>query len=100
MDEPVRVPGPGAGIEEVSAFAHTYHGYALHEVNPAPDARDEWNRSRTVGDDVDTLRACLFFEARANRFGGGFGRFERDPFIVALIARIRELSGGFVPKKP
>ncbi|MET7392692.1 hypothetical protein ABZS66_04260 [Dactylosporangium sp. NPDC005572] len=100
MDELVRVPEPGAGIDEISAFAHTYDGYALHEVHPAPTARDEWNRSATIGDDVDTLRACLFFEARANRFGGGFGRFERDPFILALIARIRELSGGSVPRKP
>ncbi|GGM42169.1 hypothetical protein ACFFX1_12220 [Dactylosporangium sucinum] len=100
MGEPVPVPGPGAGIEEISAFAHSYDGYALHGQHPAPTARDTWNKDGTLGDDVDVLRACLFFEARANRFGGGFGRFERDPYILALVARIRDLSGGFVAGRP
>jgi uncharacterized membrane protein YedE/YeeE len=29
--------------------------------------------------------------------GGGYGRFDADPFVLALLARIRTLSGGFVP---
>ncbi|ADL44288.1 hypothetical protein [Micromonospora aurantiaca (nom. illeg.)] len=39
-----------------------------------------------------------FFEARAFRHGG-YGRFDHQPIVAALVARIRALSGGFVPPK-
>ncbi|SCL37439.1 hypothetical protein [Micromonospora aurantiaca (nom. illeg.)] len=39
-----------------------------------------------------------FIEARAFRHGG-YGRFDHQPIVAALVARIRALSGGFVPPK-
>ncbi|BCL15122.1 hypothetical protein [Micromonospora sagamiensis] len=104
MDEQVRVPDEGADGGEFFRFAHTYNGYELHggPTDLAPTVRsvqERWHRTGELGEDVDVLRACLFFEARAYRHGGGFGRFERQDFVLALVARIRALSGGHVPVK-
>ncbi|MEW2592185.1 hypothetical protein [Micromonospora aurantiaca] len=52
----------------------------------------------SLGRPTTGLRACLFFEARAFRHGG-YGRFDHQPIVAALVARIRALSGGFVPPK-
>ncbi|GAA0713485.1 hypothetical protein Drose_21955 [Dactylosporangium roseum] len=104
MAEQVRVPAEDAGSDEFSGFAHTYNGYELHGGLEALAAvvgsvRDRWQRTGGLGEDVDVLRACLFYEARAHRFAGGLGRFGQEPFVAALVARIRSVSGGFVPVK-
>ncbi|MDO3683156.1 hypothetical protein [Micromonospora sp. C28ISP2-4] len=103
MAEQVRVPDDGAGSEFFS-FAHTYNGYELRGSFDALAAtaravRERWERTGELGDDVDELRACLFFEARAFRHGGGYGRFDQRPIVPGLVARIRSLSGGVVPDK-
>ncbi|MEH0823742.1 MULTISPECIES: hypothetical protein [Micromonospora] len=103
MAEQVRVPDDGAGGSEFFRFAHTYNGYELRGgLDPltavAQTVRERWERTGDLGDDVDELRACLFFEARAFRHGG-YGRFDQQPIVAALVARIRSLSGGAVPPK-
>jgi hypothetical protein len=104
VEEQVRVPAEGAGSDEFFRFAHTYNGYELHGgpsdlATMARSVQDHWHSTGELGVDVDVLRACLFYEARAYRHGGGFGRFERQAFVVALVARIRSVSGGHVPIK-
>jgi hypothetical protein len=98
-EEQVRVPAADAGEMEVIRFAHTYDGYRLHDgVSDLTErVRADWQRTGHVGDDLDTLRACLFFEVRAHRHGGGWGRFSGQPFTAALLTRIRELADGTVP---
>lgn len=100
----VRVPGEGAGFAELVTFAHTYNGYDLHGgpaglnevVVPTHQA---WERTGDLPDDVDALRACLFFQQRSHYWDGGLWDFETAPFVVALLARIRALSGGTVPRR-
>ncbi|MDX5456283.1 hypothetical protein ACGFI5_01825 [Micromonospora tulbaghiae] len=101
MADQVRVPDEGAGSSEFFSFAHTYNGYELRDgfeplAAVAQAVRERWERTGELGDDVDQLRACLFFEARAFRHGG-YGRFDQRPIVAALVSRIRSLSGGVVP---
>ena len=102
MSEQVRVPDDGAGESAVFAFAGTYDGYARHGDVPtlgelSRRVQEHWQRTGELDGDVDVLRACLFFQARAHRHGGRYGRFDTEPFVAALVARIRTLSGGTVP---
>ncbi|MGW9195702.1 hypothetical protein [Micromonospora chersina] len=103
MGEQVRVPADDAGSNEFFRFAHTYNGYELHgglETLTAmvQSVRDQWHRTGELGEDVDLLRACLFYEARAHRHGG-HGEFDQEPLVGPLVARIRSISGGHVPVK-
>ena len=98
----VAVPDDQAGFPALVTFAHTYNGYNLHggsaglaaEVLPV---QRHWERTGELGDDVDVLRACLFFQQRSHYWDGGLWDFQTEPFVVALLARIRALSGGTVP---
>ncbi|MGC4893353.1 hypothetical protein [Micromonospora sp. DT31] len=103
MAEQVQVPDDGAGSTEFFRFAGTYNGYELQGsfealATTARTVRERWERTGHLGDDVDELRARLFFEARAFRHGG-YGRFDKRPIVAALVAGIRSLSGGFVPSR-
>jgi hypothetical protein len=62
-------------------------------------ARDRWRQTGELDEDVDVLRACLFYEARAYRHGEGYGPFAQEPFVAALVMLIRRISGGLVPTK-
>lgn len=99
----VRVPDEGARFAELVTFAHTYNGYDLHG-GPAGlnevvlPVRREWERAGDLPGDADTLRACLFFQQRSHYWDGGLWDFETEPFVVALLARIRTLSGT-VPRR-
>ncbi|MEV0132466.1 hypothetical protein AB0H83_28880 [Dactylosporangium sp. NPDC050688] len=96
------VPGEGAGFAALVTFAHTYNGYDLHGgssglAEVVVPVQRAWERTGALPDDVDTLRACLFFQQRSHYWDGGLWDFETAPFVVALLARIRALSGGAVP---
>ncbi|GAA1551205.1 hypothetical protein GCM10009827_084750 [Dactylosporangium maewongense] len=100
----VAVPGEGAGFAELVTFAHTYNGYDLHGgseglAEVVAPARREWERTGGLPGDLDVLRACLFFQQRSHYWDGGSWDFGTDRFVVALLARIRELSGGTVPHR-
>ncbi|MEV0895333.1 hypothetical protein [Actinoplanes sp. NPDC049802] len=102
MDEFVTVPGDDAEENSVVRFAHTYDGYRLHRgleslADLTQRVHEIWQRTGELGDDVDVLRGCLFYEVRAHRHSGGYGRFSEQPFTIALVRRIRTLSGGSVP---
>lgn len=61
------VPGEGATLAELRAFAHTFDGYArwgsFQRCAEIANARDHGS--------LDTLRTCLFFEVRRwHHFGG------------------------------
>jgi hypothetical protein len=84
----------------------SYDGYAwagdLNEIGEV--TRRAWDQTGELGEDIDLLRAVLFREQRSSRWAGGglFGQrvpFDREPFVVALVARIRRLSGGSVDRR-
>jgi hypothetical protein len=98
----VRVPDDGAGSHEFIEFAQTYNGYALHGDNGelprlVLPLRQQWERTGELSEDVDVLRACLFFEQRSHYGNGGYRPFDKEPFVAALVTHIRRLSGGSVP---
>lgn len=103
-DEWVSVPPNTVGEQELMEFALSYNAYAVHddfsrvaEISESVQAR--FNDSVMLDVSVDDLRATLFFKQRAHRHGG-WGRFTDDPVVFALLDRIRELSGGRVPRVP
>jgi hypothetical protein len=90
----VRAPSGSAAI----ALAHTYNGYDRHGgaeglsrlVLPV---LQQWRRTGGLPDDLDVLRACLFFQQRSHYWDGGLWDFATEPFVVALLTRIRALPG-------
>jgi hypothetical protein len=98
----VRVPDERAGFPVLVTFAHTYNGYDLHGGSAGLSelvmpVQREWERTAALPNDVDLLRACLFFQQRSHYWDGGLWDFETAPFVVALLKWIRALSGGTVP---
>lgn len=90
------VPAPSAPWPDIMMFALTYDGYALwDEVGAfANRMRDEWGARRILPSELDSLRACLFFEQRR------FRHFDQDPvgedldYIHALLSGIAGAIGG------
>jgi len=103
-EEWVAVPPDTVGEVELMEFALTYNAYAVHddfskvaEISEIVQAR--FNEAAVLDASLDALRATLFFKQRAHRHGG-WGRFTDDPVVFALLDRIRQLSGGRVPRVP
>ncbi len=62
------VPDPRAEFDDVVVFAYTYDGYARFGMEGCGALANatvaRFLADRTLPDDLDELRACLFFEAR------------------------------------
>ncbi|MFI5909687.1 hypothetical protein [Dactylosporangium sp. NPDC051541] len=54
--------------------------------------RTAWERSDALPEDLDVLRARLFFEQRRHYCNGGLWDFTTEPFVAAVLARIRALA--------
>jgi hypothetical protein len=106
MEQRVQVPPDGADEETFIQFALTYNAYQMHGNDLdalTNEVRQAWEHDRTLPDDIGVLRAVLFFEERAYKWSGGgpfVPPFNRAEFPLALVARIRELSGGYVQVEP
>lgn len=97
----IPVPAEGAPEGEIIRFAHSYDGYAAHGTVPELGAivrpvHEHWKPTGELPPDLDLLRACLFFAVRAHAFTGTVEPFTDDRFVLALLGRIRVLSGGRV----
>jgi hypothetical protein len=97
----VPVPPDDAAEGVVMRFAHSYDGYAAHGTVPelgkvVRPVHEHWKPTGELPDDLDLLRACLFFAVRAHRFTGASEPFTADPFVMALLRGIRMISGGSV----
>ncbi len=95
------VPTRVAADQELIDFAGSYDGYAARggfegAATTTDDARASFARGEELPGDLDVLRTALFFEYRAHRHVGGYGRFGGIPIVWPLIDRIREVSGGRV----
>lgn len=92
----IAVPAADATIWEIADFALRYDGYGLHgDVEALATLHRRvhrgWKRGR-LPDDLDELRAALFFVQRASHWNDHFD----EPFARALIEQIRAVSGGTV----
>lgn len=88
------VPSLRAEFDDVIAFAYTYDGYARYGLEGCGELANatltRFLADRALPDDLDELRACLFFEARR------WIVLEREPdtrarlYVGALLAAIEE----------
>jgi hypothetical protein len=108
------VPSPAAKWRAISEFAVTINGYeepAFEGVGGvgtiANAVHAEWQRTRSIPDDLMELRGCLFFEQRrAGKYTDFDPWVEWDSpnpscgdwieYIQALVEKISLLSGGTV----
>jgi hypothetical protein len=90
------LPASRAPFDEVVAFAYSYHGYEQLGLERCAGLANEtlscFLVDRSLPDDLDVLRACLFFEARR------WIVLEREPdlrarlYVDALLERIGDLA--------
>lgn len=79
------VPFEDAAIHDIMLFAHTFNGYAcwgsFERCAEIADAQDHSS--------LETLRTCLFFEARRWRHVGEDPDVEAEAYWRSVIAKIR-----------
>ena len=102
----IAVPNDDANLAKIFDFALTYKGYELNGdedtgfqncANIANNAKRDWFATKNLPESLHELRSCLFFEQRRDRHSGGTLDGPEDfNYLVALVGRIREVSGGFV----
>jgi hypothetical protein len=102
-DELIPVPPEGASWwPDITHFALTYNAYNrvgdVHTVGQMGNGvRARFRKGGTLPDDLDELRAALFFEQRRyHHFGEAPDAADLD-YIQALVGAIRRISGGAVP---
>ncbi len=102
-EESIPVPPSGAPWwPDITQFALTYNAYNrvadVHAVGQIGNgARARYGHDGSFPDDLDELRAALFFEQRRyHHFGEGPDGADLD-YIQALVGAIRRISGGVVP---
>lgn len=85
----VLVPSDAADIDELIAFAHTFDGYrhwgSFERCANVANSKEH--------DSLDSLRTCLFFEARRWRHGGELPDDEAISYWRSLVAAIRKRVG-------
>jgi len=93
------LPGPDADREAFIKFAHTFYGYQLFEGATAIEkcsqlasrASAAYKADGTLPGSLDELRACLFFEHRAD-YHGGFELSDTVPsYYHALVTAMRKI---------
>jgi hypothetical protein len=102
-DDSIPVPPEGSPFfPDINEFALTYNAYSrVSGVRTAAQigngARARYRNDGSFPDDLDELRAALFFEQRRyHHFGEGPDGADLD-YIQALVGAIRRVSGGAVP---
>ncbi|MEV0248382.1 ribosome recycling factor [Nocardia sp. NPDC050712] len=96
-----RVPSDDADDWDLTGFAQTYDGYAAFDDDPVEvgravqHVRRLWDRTGLLSNDLTLLRTCLFLEVKADRGDGQ--PLSEQPFVRALVTRIRDVSGGAAP---
>jgi hypothetical protein len=97
----ISVPTSADGDAALMEFALSYNAYEVHDdfdaVAELSDAvRSHFERSGVIEGSLNELRTTLFFHQRAHRHAGGDDAFGSHAIVVALLDRIREISGGRV----
>ncbi len=84
-----------AGLPPVVAFAQTFNGYAYggapHQLGGVVDTiHRAWRDGEGLPTDLDRLRACLFYWARAHRHDDATITADDADWLNALLAAIRQ----------
>jgi hypothetical protein len=102
-EESIPVPPEGAPFfPDINEFALTYNAYsrvggARTVAQIGNGARARYRNDGTFPDDLDELRAALFFEQRRyHHFGEGPDGADLE-YIENLVGAIRRISGVAVP---
>lgn len=98
---PVRVPDPDAELDVMWHFALSINGYDTADITDLAEAeqaiRDNWDRGRGLPDELLELRLALFFLQRQHRHWGSDPDLDTDRYLRAIVGKISELGGGYVP---
>lgn len=82
---PADLPGEQASLQDLISFAHSFNGYAhwgsLERCAEIANAKDHSS--------LDSLRTCLFFEARRWRHYGRDPDPEAEQYWRLLVSKIR-----------
>lgn len=90
--EGVPIPGPNAPWREIEVFALTFDGYK--RIGPRlGELAERHRKARTVPDDLDELRGCLFLQQRSWRHAQCVPDDAGMKHIRALIEGIRKKLG-------
>lgn len=105
--EPSTFPKRRDPFNNIVAFAYSFDGYAHFGMEKCAEicnaALSNFYRSQVLPDDIDTLRACIFFEARRWTLYGKEPDNKGLIYIHALIDRLekqiqkREVGVGEAP---
>ncbi|MEV6279223.1 ribosome-recycling factor [Nocardia sp. NPDC051832] len=85
---------------DLTEFTRTYDGYAAFDDDPielgraVQHVRQLWDQTGLLSNDLTLLRTCLFLQVKAHRHRGDGHPLSEQPFVRALAARIRDVSGG------
>jgi hypothetical protein len=97
----IPVPPAGAPWDEISAFALTFNGYQrlggfrnVSQLNG--NALGVWQEEGTLPDNIDELRAIVFFEQRTWHHIDVEPHGEDRRFVDAVLEELRFQSGGEV----
>jgi hypothetical protein len=101
-DGSILVPGPDASGSEISVFALTYNGYSRHGGMSGIGERmnrlaADFEQRGQLSDDLSELRTALFFEQRRAHHVEPYGPDWPTPYVLAVLDRIRDQTGGSVP---
>lgn len=93
------VPDPRADFEDIVTFAYGFDGYARFGLEACGELANRtlttFLADRSLPDDLDELRACLYFEARR------FIVLEQEPdtrarlYVGALLDRLADRLDAF-----
>lgn len=95
----IPVPSPRARWSTIWHFALSVNGYETYEgdlVELEGRVRAQWDRSRSLPQDVETLRYALFFLQRSFRWNEETPEGADAAYVRAIVAQIAEVSGGAV----
>ena len=101
----ILVPGEDAKLSEIHDFAMTFNGFSSNGdeesgfsncATIANLSARKWLEQQLLPDSLHELRTCLFFEQRRHHWDAPIS----IDYEVALVQKIREISGGEVPLDP
>ena len=103
--EMISVPGEDAELSQIHDFAMTFNGFSSNGdeesgfsncATIANLSARKWLEQQLLPDSLHELRTCLFFEQRRHHWDAPIS----IDYEVALVQKIREISGGEVPLDP
>lgn len=93
------MPSPRARWSTIWHFALSVNGYEIYAGDLAElegRLRAQWDRSRSLPEDVETVRYALFFLQRSFRWNEETPEGADAAYVRAIVAQISVTGGGAV----